>query len=63
MMIKVVVCGASGRMGQTIGRMVKESSDLKLVGGVDLKPSSFYGIDIVEAQKIETLLKSKNRMS
>ena len=58
-MIKVVVCGASGRMGQTIGRMVKESSDLELVGGVDSKPSSFYGIDIVEAQKIETLLKSK----
>ncbi|MGD1004009.1 MAG: 4-hydroxy-tetrahydrodipicolinate reductase [Methanoregulaceae archaeon] len=58
-MIKVVVCGASGRMGQTIGRMVKESSDLELVGGVDLKPGTFYGIDIVASQKIETLLKSK----
>lgn len=58
-MIKVVVCGASGRMGQTIGRMVKESSDLELVGGVDLKPSSFFGVDIVESQKLEHLLISR----
>ena len=36
-MIKVVVCGASGRMGQTIGRMVAESSDLELVGGINLQ--------------------------
>lgn len=58
-MIKVVVCGASGRMGQTIGKMVKESSDLELVGGIDLKPSSFFGVDIVESQKLEHFLKSR----
>ncbi|MCX6681801.1 MAG: 4-hydroxy-tetrahydrodipicolinate reductase [Methanoregula sp.] len=58
-MIKVVVCGASGRMGQTIGKMVKESSDLELVGGIDLKPSSFFGVDIVESQKLEHFLTSK----
>ncbi len=57
-MIKVVVCGASGRMGQTIGRMVNESSDLELVGGIDLKPGSFFGADIVEANNAENLLKS-----
>jgi 4-hydroxy-tetrahydrodipicolinate reductase len=56
-MIKVVVCGASGRMGQTIGRMVNESSDLELVGGVDLKPGSFFGIDITESKNAESLLK------
>ena len=55
-MIKVVVCGASGRMGQTIGRMVNESSDLELVGGINLKPDSFFGIDIVETKNAETLL-------
>jgi len=58
-MIKVVVCGASGRMGQTIGKMVKESSDLELVGGIDLKPGSFFGVDIVESQKLEHFLKSR----
>jgi len=58
-MTKIVVCGASGRMGQTIGRMVKESPGLELVGGVDLKPGSFFGVDIVESQKLEHLLKSK----
>ncbi|MHB8163034.1 MAG: 4-hydroxy-tetrahydrodipicolinate reductase [Methanoregula sp.] len=57
-MIKVVVCGASGRMGQTIGRMVNESSDMELVGGINLKPSSFFGAEIVEAKNAENLLKS-----
>ncbi len=55
-MIKVVVCGASGRMGQTIGRMVNESSDLELVGGINLKPSSFFGAEIVETKNAETLI-------
>ena len=55
-MIKVVVCGASGRMGQTLGRMVKESSDLELVGGINLRPGSFFGVDIVESKNAEELL-------
>ena len=58
-MIKIVVCGASARMGQTIGRMVKESADLELVGGIDLHPGTFFGADIVAAQDIDKLLKSK----
>ena len=58
-MIKVVVCGASGRMGQTIGRMVKESPDLELVGGINLKPGTFFGVDIVESKNIEELLAAK----
>ncbi|MEI7857170.1 MAG: 4-hydroxy-tetrahydrodipicolinate reductase [Methanomicrobiales archaeon] len=57
-MIKVVVCGASGRMGQTIGRMVSESADLELVGGINLKPSSFFGAEIVETKNAENLLKT-----
>jgi 4-hydroxy-tetrahydrodipicolinate reductase len=55
-MIKVVVCGASGRMGQMIGRMVNESSDLELVGGINLKPGSFFGADIVASDSAENLL-------
>ena len=56
-MIKVVVCGASGRMGQTIGRMVNESADLELAGGIDLRPGSFFGAEIVESRNAESLLK------
>lgn len=56
-MIKVVVCGASGRMGQILGRMVNESKDLELVGGINLRPSSFFGVDIVEAKDADALLK------
>ena len=55
-MIKVVVCGASGRMGQTIGRMVHEAPDLELVGGINLKPGSFFGAEIVEAKDAEALI-------
>jgi 4-hydroxy-tetrahydrodipicolinate reductase len=54
---KIVVCGASGRMGQTIGRMVHESSDLELVGGINLRPSTFFGAEIVESREAEALLK------
>ncbi len=57
-MIKVVVCGASGRMGQTIGRMVNESTDLELAGGIDLKPGSFFGAEIVEVKNAENLLRA-----
>jgi len=56
-MIKVVVCGALGRMGQTIGRMVSDATDLELVGGIDLKPGSFFGIDVVETKDAEALIK------
>jgi 4-hydroxy-tetrahydrodipicolinate reductase len=56
-MIKVVVCGASGRMGQMIGRMVNESSDLELVGGINLKPGSFFGVDIVASDNADNLLR------
>ena len=56
-MARVVVCGAFGRMGQTIGRMVNESKDLDLVGGINLKPGSFFGVEIVEAKDAEALLK------
>jgi 4-hydroxy-tetrahydrodipicolinate reductase len=56
-MIKVVICGASGRMGQTLGRMVHEAPDMELVGGINLKPGSFFGAEIVPAGDAEALLK------
>ena len=58
-MVKVVVCGASGRMGQTIGRMVSESPDLKIVGGVDLKAGTFFGEEQVASKDIDLLLEKK----
>ncbi|HPD74748.1 MAG TPA: 4-hydroxy-tetrahydrodipicolinate reductase [Methanoregulaceae archaeon] len=58
-MIKVVVCGASGRMGQTIGRMVSDSSDLELVGGINLKSSSFFNKPIVATADIDAFLAEK----
>lgn len=55
-MINVVICGALGRMGQTIGRLVNEASDLELIGGVDLRSGSLYGADVVEVSRIDEFL-------
>ncbi len=57
-MIKVVVCGALGRMGTTVGRLANEAPDIELVGGVDLCRGSFFGVDVTEAAQIDTLLAS-----
>jgi 4-hydroxy-tetrahydrodipicolinate reductase len=57
-MIKVAVCGAMGRMGTTIGRMVNESKDLTLVGGVDIRPGTLFGTEVVESARMDDLLKS-----
>jgi len=57
-MIKVVVCGALGRMGSTVGRLVNESPDMELVGGIDQRGGTFFGVDIMESSGMESLLSS-----
>ena len=57
-MIKVVVCGALGRMGMTVGRLVNEAPDMELVGCIDLRGGSFFGVDVTEASLIDPLLAS-----
>jgi 4-hydroxy-tetrahydrodipicolinate reductase len=58
-MTDVVICGALGRMGQTIGRLVHESEDLNLVGGIDLKSGSIFGTDVMESTRINEFLAEK----
>ncbi len=58
-MIKIAVCGALGRMGTTIGRLVTEAPDMELVGGADLKPGNFFGAEVVDASGIEGLIAEK----
>lgn len=55
-MTRVVVCGALGRMGTTIGRLVNEAPDLTLVGGVDVKPGNFFGVKVVESAAMDACL-------
>jgi 4-hydroxy-tetrahydrodipicolinate reductase len=57
-MVKVVVCGASGRMGQIMGKMVIGSPDLELAGGISSGPGSFYGVEIVGTENAGAFLKS-----
>jgi len=35
-MIKIIMCGCNGRMGQAITKLVKEENDMEIVAGVDL---------------------------
>ncbi|MBI2995115.1 MAG: 4-hydroxy-tetrahydrodipicolinate reductase [Candidatus Melainabacteria bacterium] len=44
--IKVLVCGAAGKMGQAVVRAVSAEADLKLVGGVDRSGNPNLGKDI-----------------
>ena len=44
-MVKVVVAGASGRMGGRLVSLIKESSDLQLVGAVERKGHTAIGAD------------------
>lgn len=44
-MVKVVVAGASGRMGGRLVSLIKESSDLQLVGAVERKGHTTIGAD------------------
>jgi 4-hydroxy-tetrahydrodipicolinate reductase len=55
-MSKVVICGAMGRMGTTIGSLVHEAPDLELVGGVDVRSGTLHGVEVVEPSRIDELL-------
>ena len=58
-MLRVVVCGALGRMGGTVAKLVSEASDLELVGGVDTRAGTIYGKEVVTSDQIDRLLTEK----
>ncbi len=58
-MIKVAICGALGRMGTIIGGIVEKDPELKLVGGVDIKPGEFYGVPVVTSDRFKDFLAEK----
>ncbi|HUK92517.1 MAG TPA: 4-hydroxy-tetrahydrodipicolinate reductase, partial [Methanomicrobiales archaeon] len=58
-MIKVVVCGALGRMGGTVAKLASDASDLELVGGVDMRPGTVCGAGVVASDQIDRLLTDK----
>jgi len=57
-MIKIAICGALGRMGMTIGKLVNEAPDLELVGGIDIRSGSFYDVPVVTSSEIDSFLES-----
>ncbi|NLV27839.1 MAG: 4-hydroxy-tetrahydrodipicolinate reductase [Methanomicrobiales archaeon] len=57
-MIKIVICGAFGRMGTTIGGIVNKEQDMELVGGVDIKEGSFFGVPVVPSEGLTDFLAS-----
>lgn len=58
-MIKVVVAGALGRMGTTLSRMIAESETLELIGGVDVRSGTQFGVEVVEPVDLASLLEGR----
>lgn len=46
-MINIVITGACGRMGRVIAELVKERSDCRICGGIDLKGEQYGDFPIV----------------
>ncbi|MDR3154797.1 MAG: 4-hydroxy-tetrahydrodipicolinate reductase [Deltaproteobacteria bacterium] len=53
--ISVTICGAAGRMGQLLTRLVGESPDLTLAGAVDRRESPYLGLDAGQVAGIGAL--------
>ena len=45
-MTNIVICGANGKMGQTIYRCVRDRDDCKIIGGVDLNTEKYADFPI-----------------
>ena len=58
-MLRVCVCGALGRMGGTVGKLVSESTDLELVGGVDVRAGMVFGKEVVTSDQIDRFLEAQ----
>jgi len=57
--IKVVVCGALGRMGGIVAKLANDASDIELVGGVDVRAGTIFGAEVVTAAEIDRFLARK----
>lgn len=55
-MIKVIVCGAFGRMGTIISTMVREHPDLEFAGGVDIRNGESFGKTVVSSDKLAAFI-------
>jgi 4-hydroxy-tetrahydrodipicolinate reductase len=58
-MLNIVITGALGRMGTTIGRIVNDAPDLNLVGGIDVREGELFGTEVVPASRIDEFLVEK----
>lgn len=50
-MIKIILCGACGRMGREIIGVAEKSNDIKIIAGIETKGSKFIG-EIISSVKI-----------
>ncbi|MDO5843740.1 MAG: 4-hydroxy-tetrahydrodipicolinate reductase [Methanocorpusculum sp.] len=59
-MIKVIICGALGRMGTIIGSMVRENPNLEFVGGVDIREGEVFGKKVVSSENLAKFIDEVN---
>jgi len=56
-MVNVVVCGAYGKMGQEVINAISKESDMKVVGGVDVRGVDEKVMGISVRKDLETVIK------
>lgn len=56
-MLKIVVCGAAGRMGREIISVAQKNNGIKVIAGVEEKASAFVGKKIEDVPVFDDILK------
>lgn len=56
-MIKVIVCGAYGRMGQEVIKAVSKEKDMEVVGGIDVRGVGENILGVVIKEDLESVIK------
>lgn len=56
---KIIICGALGRMGSTIGRLAAESENVSLLGGIDIREGTLEGRPVVPVTEMDSFIREK----
>ncbi|MGB9682452.1 MAG: 4-hydroxy-tetrahydrodipicolinate reductase [bacterium] len=59
-MINVIVCGACGKMGQEVIKAISRESDIKVVGGIDVKGVGETVLGVHIRDDLEAVIKEAN---
>lgn len=59
-MIKIIVCGAVGRMGKEIINAAQDANDIKVIAGIEAKENQFVGKTVFDIKILDDILAAIN---